>query len=103
MIVRQFVIASPQMHLYLEDFWNLQNKLLISRFGIAMVKKGGYLKLENKRFKTDFTPIEEGCECQTCKNHSRAYINMVMSKVSIFLFFFSKFEKLISFLKYTNR
>ncbi|PAV63073.1 hypothetical protein WR25_19847 [Diploscapter pachys] len=65
------------------DMFDCVHPTRVGRFGIAMVKKGGYLKLENKRFKTDFTPIEEGCECQTCKNYSRAYINMVMSKETV--------------------
>jgi len=35
----------------------------------------GYLNLSRGRFKNDTTPIEDGCKCYSCKNHSRAYIH----------------------------
>ena len=34
----------------------------------------GMMHLTNKCFETDPRPIEEGCQCPTCKNFSRAYI-----------------------------
>ena len=34
----------------------------------------GKINLKNNKYKEDFTPIEEGCDCYACKNHSRAYI-----------------------------
>lgn len=34
----------------------------------------GKLNLFNQRFELDDKPIEEGCQCPTCKNYSRAYI-----------------------------
>lgn len=34
----------------------------------------GRLNLKNAKFTTDFTPIEEGCECYTCQHHTRAYL-----------------------------
>jgi queuine tRNA-ribosyltransferase len=35
----------------------------------------GSLNISRGKFKSDFLPIEEGCECYTCKNHTRAYIH----------------------------
>ena len=34
----------------------------------------GVLKLRNARHRTDTGPIDEACDCYTCKNYSRAYL-----------------------------
>jgi queuine tRNA-ribosyltransferase len=34
----------------------------------------GELQLRNAEYKEDFRPIDEGCGCFTCRNHTRAYI-----------------------------
>ena len=36
--------------------------------------KTGKIIIRNTKFRNDFKPIEEDCECYTCKNYSRAYI-----------------------------
>ena len=40
-----------------------------ARFGSALVRNhpGGILQLKSSAHKMDFRPIEEGCECSTCK------------------------------------
>ena len=38
----------------------------------------GKINLLNKRFETDDRPIEEGCTCPACRNHSRAYIRHLL-------------------------
>ncbi len=35
----------------------------------------GRWNLSNARFKRDFTPLVDGCDCYTCGNYSRAYIH----------------------------
>ena len=30
--------------------------------------------IKNKQFEHDFTPLDEKCDCYTCKNHTKAYI-----------------------------
>lgn len=35
----------------------------------------GVLKLRNARHKTDTGPLDENCDCYTCKNYSRAYLH----------------------------
>lgn len=45
----------------------------IARHGNAFTKYGK-LNLKNAQFKEDFKPIEDTCDCYTCKNYSRAYI-----------------------------
>ena len=51
-----------------------------ARFGTALVKKGGSLKLTQEIFKFDFSPIEDDCPCCTCKRYSRSYLNELLSQ-----------------------
>ena len=37
--------------------------------------RGGRLNIFNARFKTDFTPVEDGCGCYTCQHYTRAYLH----------------------------
>ncbi len=39
----------------------------------------GPLNLKNARHATEFSPIEEGCDCRACKSFSRAYIRHLFS------------------------
>ena len=34
----------------------------------------GRINITNAKFRDDFSPIEKGCECYTCKNYTRAYL-----------------------------
>lgn len=38
----------------------------------------GKINLKNACFEKDLRPIEEGCQCPACKNHSRAYIRHLL-------------------------
>ncbi|MFV2041391.1 MAG: tRNA-guanine transglycosylase, partial [Candidatus Hydrothermarchaeales archaeon] len=38
----------------------------------------GYLNISRGGFKDDTAPIEDGCKCYSCKNHSRAYIHHLL-------------------------
>ncbi len=35
----------------------------------------GRLNLSGAKYKRDFTPLQDGCDCYTCLNYSRAYIH----------------------------
>lgn len=39
----------------------------------------GILSLKTNKFAADFEPIEEGCDCSTCKNYTRSYIHLLIS------------------------
>ncbi|MBN1149990.1 tRNA guanosine(34) transglycosylase Tgt [candidate division WOR-3 bacterium] len=45
-----------------------------ARTGTFYSLEEGRINIRNARFKDDFTPVEEGCDCFTCRNHSRAYL-----------------------------
>ncbi|KAI8973561.1 tRNA-guanine(15) transglycosylase-like protein [Mycotypha africana] len=49
-----------------------------ARFGNALTMYGT-LSLKSGKYSTDFGPIEEGCDCSTCKNYTRSYVHMVVT------------------------
>jgi queuine tRNA-ribosyltransferase len=46
----------------------------LARHGAAFTSEGR-VSLRNSRFVNDFTPLEPGCTCYTCTNHTRAYLS----------------------------
>ena len=40
----------------------------------ALYTKEGRINILNSKFREDISPIDEGCECYTCKNFSKAYL-----------------------------
>lgn len=66
------------------------------RNGQAFVKSGT-INIKNAVHKNDLKPLEEGCKCTACQNHSRAYLHhlvksneilgaMLMSEHNIFFY-----------------
>lgn len=45
----------------------------IARNGTCMTSNGR-LVVRNAKYARDFSPLDENCDCYTCKNYSRAYI-----------------------------
>ncbi len=45
----------------------------IARNGTVMTR-GGKLVVRNAEYARDFSPLEEGCGCYTCRHYTRAYI-----------------------------
>ena len=45
----------------------------IARHGNAFTRNGK-INLKNAKFKEDFNPIEEDCDCYACKHYTKAYI-----------------------------
>ena len=50
----------------------------IARHGNAFTKYGK-INLKNAKFKEDFNPIEENCDCYACKNFTKAYIRHLVT------------------------
>ena len=50
----------------------------IARHGVAFTRSGK-INLNNAKFKEDFTPIEEDCDCYTCKHYTKAYIRHLLN------------------------
>ena len=49
----------------------------IARHGNAFTHSGK-INLKNLKFREDFTPIEDTCDCYTCKNYTKAYIRHLL-------------------------
>ena len=49
----------------------------LARHGNAFTKNGK-INLKNLKFREDFTPIEETCDCYTCKNYTKGYIRHLL-------------------------
>lgn len=50
----------------------------IARHGNAFTKYGK-INLKNAKYKEDFTPLEDNCDCYACKNFTKAYIRHLVS------------------------
>jgi queuine tRNA-ribosyltransferase len=40
----------------------------------GVLTKDGKINITNSKFRTDFSPIDPDCECETCKGYTRSYI-----------------------------
>ncbi len=50
----------------------------IARHGNVFTRHGK-INLKNSKYKDDFTPIEDECDCYTCKNYTKAYIRHLVN------------------------
>jgi queuine tRNA-ribosyltransferase len=50
----------------------------IARNGTVLTKHGR-LVVRNAKYKADFTPLEEGCDCHACQHYTRAYIRHLLN------------------------
>ena len=53
----------------------LQTRL--ARHGNAFTHQGR-INLKNQKYKEDFSPLEENCDCYACKNYTKAYIRHLL-------------------------
>ena len=56
-----------------------------ARHGSIWLEGDKQVSIKNERFKQDFDPLDEGCDCQTCTgSYSRAYLrHLIKSKESL--------------------
>ncbi len=55
------------------DLFDCVEPTRIARHGNAFTHEGR-INLKNLKYREDFTPIEEGCDCDTCKHFTKSYI-----------------------------
>ena len=60
------------------DIFDCVEPTRIARHGQAFTRNGK-LHLKNNKYKEDFTPIEEDCDCYACKNYTKAYIRHLLT------------------------
>lgn len=46
----------------------------IARHGTLMTSEGR-INIKKNIYKNDFTPLDPNCDCECCKNHTKAYLN----------------------------
>ncbi len=56
------------------DLFDCVGPTRIARNG-SLFTRFGKINLLNEKYKNDFSPIEEGCKCSTCKNYTKAYLS----------------------------
>lgn len=56
------------------DLFDCVGPTRIARNG-TLFTKNGKINMFNAQFVNDFSPIDEGCECYTCTNYTRAYVS----------------------------
>lgn len=45
----------------------------VARHGTAMTSEGRII-IKNQKYEKDFTPLDPSCDCECCKNYTKAYI-----------------------------
>ena len=50
----------------------------LARHGNAFTRNGK-INIKNNKYKEDFRPIDESCDCYTCKNFTRAYVRHLIT------------------------
>lgn len=59
----------------------------------------GTLSMRNAQYKNDFTPVDEKCECYTCKNYTRAYLRHLFIASEILALELASIHNLTFYLK----
>lgn len=60
------------------DLFDCVSPTRLARHGHAFTSLGK-INLKNAKYKKDFTPICEDCDCYTCKNYTKAYIKHLIN------------------------
>lgn len=49
-----------------------------ARHGTLYTMNEGIVRIKNSKYADDQKPIEEGCDCEACQNHTRGYIHHLL-------------------------
>lgn len=55
----------------------------LARHG-ALITSRGRVNIKNAKYKEDFSPLDESCDCYCCKNYTKAYLHHLYSCDEIF-------------------
>ena len=59
------------------DMFDCVHPTRLARHGHAFTKYGK-INLKNAKYKEDFTPVDVNCDCECCKNYTKAYIRHLL-------------------------
>ncbi len=65
------------------DIFDCVSPTRLARHGHALTKYGK-INLKNAKYKEDFTPIDENCDCYACKNYTKAYVKHLINAEETF-------------------
>lgn len=65
------------------DIFDCVSPTRLARHGHAYTKYGK-INLKNAKYKEDFTPVDETCDCYCCKNYTKAYIKHLINAEETF-------------------
>ncbi|MBR1385610.1 MAG: tRNA guanosine(34) transglycosylase Tgt [Bacilli bacterium] len=65
------------------DIFDCVSPTRLARHGHALTKFGK-INLKNAKYKMDFTPIDESCDCYSCKHYTKAYIKHLLNAEETF-------------------
>ncbi len=60
------------------DLFDCVSPTRLARHGHAYTKYGK-INIKNSKYKSDFTPIENDCDCYACKNYTKSYIKHLIN------------------------
>jgi len=60
------------------DIFDCVSPTRLARHGHALTKNGK-INLKNAKYKKDYTPISDSCDCYACKNYTKAYIKHLIN------------------------
>ncbi len=52
----------------------------------ALYSADGRINITNRKYNNDFSPIDKKCDCYTCQNYSRAYLNHLFRSKELLAF-----------------
>ena len=59
------------------DLFDCVHPTRLARHGHAFTKYGK-INMKNAKYKEDFTPVDTSCDCECCKNYTKAYIRHLL-------------------------
>ncbi|MBE9228252.1 tRNA guanosine(34) transglycosylase Tgt [Phormidium sp. LEGE 05292] len=73
-----------------------------ARHGTVVVS-GERWNLKNARFREDFTPLDESCDCYTCQNFTRAYLCHLVRSREILAYTLLSIHNITELVRFTQR
>jgi queuine tRNA-ribosyltransferase len=73
----------------------------LARHGNAIVN-GERWNLKNARFREDFTPLDQTCDCYTCQNFSRAYIGHLLRSQELLAYTLLSIHNITALIRFTQ-
>lgn len=65
------------------DVFDCVSPTRLARHGNALTMNGK-VNIKNSKFKRDFTPLENECDCYACKHYTKAYIHHLIKCDEVF-------------------